>query len=74
MSAQNAGRQSPDPSRQSGAQQQEVPSAGKIVPEFRTKNPDEGQAESERTKTRLTSNPQNRYEKMQGEKEGHGDH
>lgn len=68
MSAPNPGRQSPDPERQSGAQQQDPPSAGKTFPEFRG-DPRHSQAESEDTKNnRLQSNPTHRLEEIEAEK------
>ncbi|PSS15113.1 hypothetical protein M430DRAFT_105151 [Amorphotheca resinae ATCC 22711] len=52
MSAQNTGRQSPSPERQSGAQQKDAPSSGQGVNET-SKNKRESQADI----NALTSNP-----------------
>ncbi|ODM17745.1 hypothetical protein SI65_06533 [Aspergillus cristatus] len=68
MSAPNPGRQSPDPERQSGAQQRDPVSAGKTLPEFRGE-PRHSQAESEDTKnTKLESNPVHRLEEIEAKK------
>ncbi|RJE20259.1 hypothetical protein PHISCL_07392 [Aspergillus sclerotialis] len=68
MSAQRSGRQSPPPESQSGAQQQEVPSMGKIAPEYMP-DPEKSQRESEDTKlTRLESNPKHPLEDIEQEK------
>jgi len=57
LSAPNPGRQSPDPERQSGAQQQSPPASGRASPE-RAPSPGHAQRESERAKqTVLQSNP-----------------
>lgn len=59
MSAQNTGRQSPEPSRQSGAQQRDVPGSGKSG-DFKADNPDvaRNQHQSDQTKqSGLQSNP-----------------
>lgn len=54
MSAPNAGRQSPDPERQTGAQQQDAPSTGQISDDVS----DENQQQSHETKEEgLSSNP-----------------
>ena len=68
MSAPNPGRQSPPPERQSGAQQQDVPSMGKIAPEYKP-DPEQSQRESEHSKnTRLESNPEHPLAKVEEEK------
>ncbi len=55
MSAPNAGRQSPSPSRQTGAQQQDAPSSGKATEAGKESG---NQQASEETKTKgLESNP-----------------
>merc|ERR1712187_33905 len=68
MSAPNPGRQSPDPERQPGAQQQDVPGSGKTevgehpAPEF-------SQQSSEYFRDHvLTSNPEHPLEKIEAEK------
>lgn len=69
MSAPKAGRQSPDPENQSGAQQQDVPGLGKVLPEYAPPEGDEySKQSSERTKSELKSNPVHPLEKVQGEK------
>ncbi|RMJ25480.1 hypothetical protein PHISP_03629 [Aspergillus sp. HF37] len=67
MSARLSGRQSPAPEEQS-AQQQEVPSLGKIAPEYK---PDPNHARRESVKmrdTRLQSNPEHPLEQIEAEK------
>lgn len=68
MSATKTGRQSPPPENQSGAQQQDVPSKGKIAPEYKP-DPEKSQRESEGTKnTQLQSNPEHPFEKVEESK------
>ena len=63
MSSQNAGRQSPDPERQTGSQQQDVPGSGKIDDALSASGasrpaPESAQQQSEKQKqTSLQSNP-----------------
>lgn len=57
MSSQLSGRQSPEPERQPGAQQQEVPSAGKAASEYKV-DPNHAKRASEADKNVfLPSNP-----------------
>lgn len=70
MSATHSGRQSPPPEEQTGAQQQEVPGKGKIMPEYK---PDPGYARRESVNmrdTRLQSNPEHPLEKVEEGKSG----
>ncbi|KAJ5542274.1 hypothetical protein N7535_004695 [Penicillium sp. DV-2018c] len=74
MSAPNAGRQSPDPERQSGAQQQDTPGTGKTRV---GSHPEAGQAQkaAEQFKEHgLQSNPEHPLEKHQEEKFSKGQH
>jgi hypothetical protein len=57
MSAPNAGRQSPDPERQSGAQAQDTPAGSGKVDEGKAEKKGEDQAEA------LSSNPTHPLEK-----------
>ncbi|KAI9835025.1 MAG: hypothetical protein M1838_005404 [Thelocarpon superellum] len=59
MSSTNQGRQSPDPERQSGAQQQDAPSSGKFADGGSFDGSNAGnQQQSEKTKAEgLESNP-----------------
>lgn len=68
MSAQLSGRQSPDPERQSGIQQQDPPSSGKIGPSSSRPDPEFAQHQSEDDKQRLKSNPEHPLEKIEAEK------
>lgn len=66
MSAPKAGRQSPDPETQSGAQQQDVPGSGRVLPEYAPPSGDEyAKQSSEETKGRLKSNPVHPLEKRE---------
>ncbi|KAI9756930.1 MAG: hypothetical protein M1815_002496 [Lichina confinis] len=57
MSAPNAGRQSPEPENQSGAQQQSAPGSGKVTDQPESLG-DENKQQSDRTKmNELESNP-----------------
>lgn len=56
MSSRVPGRQSPDPERQSGAQQRDPPSAGKAPDEYKH-DPEYAKRESERERSALESNP-----------------
>jgi hypothetical protein len=67
MSAPNAGRQSPDPERQTGAQQQDVPGSGKTVPNAAPSD-QHAKDKSEQTKSGLQSNPTHPLEKAAKEK------
>lgn len=68
MSAPNPGRQSPEPERQTGAQQRDPMSAGKTAPELRG-DPRHSQQESEDTKNnKLESNPVHRLEEAEAKK------
>lgn len=68
MSATRTGRQSPDPERQPGAQQQEVPASGHGLPE-QAPSPEHSQKESNKTKDFvLESNPVHPLEKIEAEK------
>ncbi|KAH1270919.1 hypothetical protein KXW98_004903 [Aspergillus fumigatus] len=68
MSAQNSGRQSPPPETQSGAQQQDPPSAGKTQSELRG-DPQHSQRESNETKEwKLESNPKHPLEDIEAAK------
>ncbi|KAI9827865.1 MAG: hypothetical protein M1832_004354 [Thelocarpon impressellum] len=59
MSAPNPGRQSPSPSRQSGAQQQDAPSSGKTSTDPSSKLDERSKEQSEATKAGgLESNPE----------------
>lgn len=53
MSATNVGRQSPEPERQTGAQQQDAPSSGHGVNDKNSDN----KADSEKSLEELSSNP-----------------
>ncbi|KAL2012783.1 hypothetical protein VTN00DRAFT_308 [Thermoascus crustaceus] len=67
----NPGRQSPDPERQPGAQEQETPARGRANHELeqRPHAPDQSQRESERVKqTVLESNPVHPLEAIEREK------
>ncbi|KAJ5635084.1 uncharacterized protein N7484_008397 [Penicillium longicatenatum] len=69
MSSQNAGRQSPPPERQSGIQQQDPPSSGKIGASSSQPAPEFAQQESDRSKSEtLTSNPEHPLEKIEAAK------
>lgn len=68
MSAPNAGRQSPDPERQTGAQQQDPVSSGRTAPEYRGE-PNHSKRESDATKyTKLESNPHHPLEDIEARK------
>lgn len=56
MSAPNAGRQSPDPERQTGAQQQDATGSGKAAPNAAPSD-DFSKDKSEENKSSLDSNP-----------------
>ncbi|OKL61923.1 hypothetical protein UA08_02607 [Talaromyces atroroseus] len=56
MSAPNPGRQSPDPERQPGAQQQDTPGLGKASPNAAPSD-EYSKAKSDETKSGLPSNP-----------------
>jgi len=71
MSAPNAGRQSPSPSRQSGAQQQDVPASGRPGTHSDDKSNDEDtgtKEKSEETKGGLQSNPTHPLAAVEDEK------
>ncbi|KAJ5569777.1 uncharacterized protein N7459_009207 [Penicillium hispanicum] len=71
MSAPLPGRQSPDPERQTGAQQRDPPASGKIGPSGSSSRPAPGfaQQQSEEAKShRLPSNPEHPLEKIEAEK------
>ncbi|RAL03415.1 uncharacterized protein BO80DRAFT_462640 [Aspergillus ibericus CBS 121593] len=66
MSAPHAGRQSPSPSRQTGAQQQDPPSEGKAQPQYA---PPEHSAQDHESQTAgLTSNPKHPLEDIESAK------
>jgi hypothetical protein len=67
MSAPNAGRQSPDPERQPGAQLQDPPGLGKATPNAAPSDK-YSQEKSEHTKDGLQSNPEHPLEKSAREK------
>lgn len=69
MSAQLSGRQSPDPERQSGIQQQDPPSSGKIGASSSSRPaPEFAQQKSDEEKQHLQSNPEHPLEKIEAEK------
>lgn len=58
MNPLGSGRQSPSPERQTGRQQQDVPSAGKAPNEYKPRDPEYSKRASEDEKNnRLQSNP-----------------
>ena len=58
MSAPLPGRQSPDPETQTGAQQQDPPSAGREPDEYKPKDPEYAKRQSDKEKFHdLRSNP-----------------
>lgn len=67
MSAPRSGRQSPDPERQPGAQQQDTPGLGKATPNAAPSD-QYAQEKSEQTKAGLQSNPEHPLEKAAREK------
>lgn len=67
MSAPKAGRQSPDPERQPGAQLQDPPGIGKTTPNAAPSD-QYSQEKSEQTKAGLPSNPEHTLEKAAREK------
>jgi hypothetical protein len=67
MSAPNAGRQSPDPERQPGAQLQDVPGSGKAVPNAAPSD-SHAKEKSEQDKGGLSSNPTHPLQKAADEK------
>lgn len=64
MSAPKSGQQSPPPERQTGAQQQDVPSKGKISEEYKP-DPEAAKRESEGARNTLQSNPEHPFEKAE---------
>ncbi|KAJ5915982.1 hypothetical protein N7454_010889 [Penicillium verhagenii] len=69
MSAQHSGRQSPPEDRQSGIQQRDPPSSGKIGSSSSRPASDFAHQESERSKSEtLTSNPEHPLEKIEADK------
>ncbi|KAJ6103714.1 hypothetical protein N7486_003936 [Penicillium sp. IBT 16267x] len=69
MSSQNAGRQSPPPERQSGIQQREPPSSGKMGASSSRPASEFAQQESNRSKSEtLTSNPEHPLERIEAAK------
>lgn len=68
MSAPNAGRQSPEPERQTGAQLQDPVSSGKTASEYRGE-PNHSKRESDAAKyTKLESNPHHPLEDIEARK------
>lgn len=67
MSAPNAGRQSPEPERQPGAQQQEATGSGKVNPNAAPSD-DFSKAKSDENKASLGSNPTHPLESYAKEK------
>ena len=68
MSAQHSGTQPPPPEQQSGRQLHDVPSAGKMPPEYRA-DPEQMERESAKMRdTKLQSNPEHPLEKIEAEK------
>ncbi|PLB48084.1 hypothetical protein P170DRAFT_437796 [Aspergillus steynii IBT 23096] len=65
MSAPNQGRQSPDPERQTGAQQQEPPSSGNITSQLKGSSE---QSRQEAQQGGLTSNPKHILEDVEAKK------
>ncbi|KAJ5776930.1 hypothetical protein N7520_000176 [Penicillium odoratum] len=69
MSSKNAGRQSPPPESQSGAQQRDPPSSGKIGDSSSRPAPEFAQQQSDQSKGDvLTSNPVHPLEKIEADK------
>jgi hypothetical protein len=67
MSAPNAGRQSPEPETQTGAQQQETPGTGRTSVGSHP-SPEQSAHSSEEFKKTLQSNPEHPLEKIEAEK------
>lgn len=68
MSAPLSGRQSPPPEEQTGAQEQDVPSQGKIAQEYKP-SPEHAKRESVHMRdTQMQSNPQHPLEQTEEEK------
>jgi hypothetical protein len=67
MSAPNAGRQSPEPESQSGAQQQDVPASGKTKANAAPSD-DHAKDKSDEDKSGLSSNPTHPLQKAAEEK------
>lgn len=64
-----SGRQSPPPERQSGIQQRDPPSSGKIGDSSSRPAPEFAQQESDQSKSNtLTSNPEHPLEKIEADK------